>query len=226
MTHALFQKIESYMQGCLGDSAHDAEHIYRVLYNAIAIAKTEHDINYDMLITACLLHDIGRPEQAKDPAVCHAMAGAEKAQRFLLDLGMEQDFVDGVCHCIRAHRFSKRQQPQSLEAKILFDADKLDVTGALGIARTLQYQGKHDTPLYYMENGQIVTDDDHVERSFFQEYTRKLSKLYDVFFTAEGLRLAREKRQTAERFREALYREIHDRYEEGQSQLQHLLDTR
>jgi len=226
MKQELFRKIESFMGSCLGDSAHDAEHIYRVLYNAIAIAKTESFVDYDILITACLLHDIGRPEQASDPSVCHAIAGAKKAELFLQELGMEQQFIDDVCHCIRAHRFSKRQPPQSLEAKILFDADKLDVTGALGIARTLQYQGKHDTPLYRMKDGQIVTDDADDDRSFFQEYSRKLSKLYDVFFTEKGRRLAAEKQEAAESFQRALYWEIWGGYEDGQTALQSLLEDR
>lgn len=224
MRQELFRQIESYMLTCLGDSAHDAEHIYRVLYNALAIAKTEAGVDYDILITACLLHDIGRPEQSKDPTVCHAAAGAVKAEKFLLGLGMSQDFTADVCHCIKAHRFSKRQPPQTLEAKILFDADKLDVTGALGVARTLQYQGKHDTPLYRIKNGLIDIREDDTDRSFFQEYTRKLSKLYDVFFTEEGYRLAKDKQEAAEHFRQALYREIWDGYEAGHDALQKLLD--
>jgi len=225
MEKGQFDQMESFMRRCLGDSAHDAEHIYRVLYNALAIAKTESHVDYDILITACLLHDIGRPEQAADPSLCHAAVGAEKAAAFLQDLGMEPDFTEAVCHCIRAHRFSKRQPPQTLEAKILFDADKLDVTGALGIARTLQYQGKHDTPLYRLKDGQVAVDADSDNRSFFQEYTRKLEKLYDVFFTEEGRRLATGKQHSAESFRNALYREILDGYEEGQAMLQKLLKS-
>ena len=223
MNQELFTTIEEYMLTCLGDSAHDREHIYRVLYNALAIAKTESDVDYDILITACLLHDIGRPEQAADPSVCHAAAGAQKAALFLKSLDLEQQLIDQVCHCIYTHRFSKRQSPESIEAKILFDADKLDVTGALGIARTLQYQGKHDTPLYRMKDGQIATEEADADRSFFQEYTRKLSKLYDVFFTAEGRRLAAGKAQAAEQFRDALYHEIYDSYAAGEASFKELL---
>ena len=55
--------IENYMLSCMGDSAHGEDHIYRVLYNALRIAKTEENVNYDVLIAASLLHDIGRKEQ-------------------------------------------------------------------------------------------------------------------------------------------------------------------
>ncbi len=71
--------LENFMLCCMEDAAHDKEHIYRVLYNALDIAKTEKTVNYDILIAACLLHDIGRKEH---------------------------------------------NPPQSLGAKILFDADK------------------------------------------------------------------------------------------------------
>lgn len=208
MTEKQFKVIEAYMLTCAGDSAHDAEHIYRVLQNAKAIAKAECNVDEDILITACLLHDIGRPEQFADPSLCHAQVGAEKAKMFLTDLGMDTDFIEAVCHCIRTHRFSNRVTPQTIEAKILFDADKLDVTGPLGIARTLQYQGKHDYPLYTrLHDGSIANTEDG-EKSFFQEYHRKLKKLYDGFLTTEGARLADTYRTAGEAFIDALYRQV------------------
>lgn len=208
MNNDQFKAIEAYMLKCAGDSAHDAEHIYRVLQNAKAIAKAEIKVDEDILITACLLHDIGRPEQFADPTVCHAQVGAKKAAAFLTGLGMDEAFIEAVCHCIRTHRFSNRVTPQTIEAKILFDADKLDVTGPLGIARTLQYQGKHDYPLYTrLPDGKIANQED-AEKSFFQEYHRKLKKLYDGFLTKEGARLAETYRATAEAFYDALYRQI------------------
>lgn len=67
------------MFSCMEDSVHDKEHIYRVLYNALNIAKTEENVDYDVLICACLLHDIGRKEQFENPSLCHAKVGAELA---------------------------------------------------------------------------------------------------------------------------------------------------
>ena len=208
MEQALYQKIEDYMLQCAGDSAHDKEHIYRVLQHAKAIAKTEENVNTDVLVTACLLHDIGRPEQFADPALCHAQVGAEKARVFLEGMDMDGDFIEAVCHCIRTHRFSNRIPPETVEAKILFDADKLDVVGPLGIARTLQYQGKHDYPLYTRLPDGRIADTEDGEKSFFQEYHRKLKKLYHGFLTEEGHRLAETYRSCAEAFYRALYLQI------------------
>ena len=140
MDRATYQRIENYMLSIMADSAHDAEHIYRVLSNALVIAMEETHVDYDVLICACLLHDIGRPDQLRDPSVCHAVVGSEKAYRFLTDNGFDTELAAAVRNCIRTHRFRKNDQPESLEAKILFDADKLDVVGAIGIARTLVYR--------------------------------------------------------------------------------------
>ena len=87
------------MLSCMDDSAHDKEHVYRVLYNALEIAQSESNIDHDVLIGACLLHDIGRREQFENPALCHAMVGAEKAYRFLTEQGFETEYARQVRHC-------------------------------------------------------------------------------------------------------------------------------
>jgi uncharacterized protein len=192
----------------MDDSAHDSEHVYRVLYNALEIAKGE-DVDYDILIAACLLHDIGRIDQVKDPTLCHAEVGSEKAYRFLLDMGMTEDFAGQVRHCIITHRFRKNLQPQTIEAKILFDADKLDVTGAIGIARTLEYQGRLGQALYTrLPDGTVSNGEEDARPSFFREYKFKLEKLYDRFYTQKGSKLALERKAAAQSFYQNLYREV------------------
>ena len=142
MTKENLALIENYMLSCAEDSAHDKEHIYRVFHTALHIAQHCENVDRDILIAACLLHDIARSEQLKNPEVCHAEKGAEKAFGFLTQNGFEASFAEKVASCILTHRFRNDRQPQSIEAKILFDADKIDVTGAMGIARTLTYSGE------------------------------------------------------------------------------------
>lgn len=220
-----YQLLENYMYSCMGDSAHDREHIYRVLYNALAIAEKENGVDYDVLITACLLHDIGRQEQFADPKVCHAQAGSEKAYCFLTKNGFDGAFSKKVADCIRTHRFRKEDVPQSLEAKILFDADKLDVTGAVGIARTLMYKGDQVEPLYIRRlDGGISNGEGDDVSSFFREYKFKLERLYDRFLTAEGARLAENRRLAAVQFYEALYREVNETDKSGKAGLNKLLE--
>ncbi len=216
MTKESYKRIENYMLSCMEDSAHDKEHIYRVLYNALEIARGETGVDYDVLITACLLHDIGRKEQFENPVLCHAMVGGEKAFRFLTENGFDEMFSRKVKSSIQTHRFRKSMQPESVEAKILFDADKLDVTGALGIARTLMYKGNVVEPIYHVLPDGTISDGSQEEApSFFREYKFKLEKLYDKFYTAKGAELAQQRRGIAAAFYESLYREVNIGYTSG-----------
>lgn len=221
MNKETYLMMEDYMRSCMDDSAHDQEHIYRVLYNALDIAKTEENVNYDILIAACLLHDIGRKEQFENPALCHAIIGSDKAYRFLTEHGFASDYAEQVKQCIRTHRYRRDAQPQSLEAKILFDADKLDVAGAIGIARTLVYKGAVCEPLYTVSpDGEVLTGENDTAPSFFQEYKYKLEKLYSNFYTKRAAEIARERQQNAIDFYNALYHEVSAPYQNGRNELE------
>lgn len=210
MTQAEYKNIEAYMLACMAekDPAHSAEHIYRVLANALEIAQSEPEADTDLLITACLLHDIGRQEQFADPAKCHAAVGAEKACRWLTGSGYPETFAQKVADCIRTHRYRADDPPRSIEAKILFDADKLDAAGAMGIARTLLYKGQVGEPLYTRTAGGRISDgtDDPLP-SFFQEYKYKLEGLYGKFYTRRGAELSRQRQAAAQAFYQALLTE-------------------
>ena len=219
-----YSLIENYMASCMEDSAHDKEHIYRVLYNALDIAETESRVDQDILITACLLHDIGRGEQFRNPNVCHALAGGDMAYKFLTENGFGADFAENVRHCIRAHRFRKSEPPQSMEAKILFDADKLDVSGAVGIARTLIYRGTVGEPIYsVLPDGTVSDGTDDTESSFFKEYKFKLEKLYDKFYTQRGQELAENRRKHAVEFYGNLLGEVRESYVKGRERLSEII---
>lgn len=211
MERNTYEMLEGFMLHCMGDSAHDREHIYRVLYTALQIAREEADVDMDVLVCACLLHDIGRQEQFENPSLCHARVGGEKAYRFLTEHGFSEDYARHVQACIVTHRFRKNNPPESMEAKILFDADKLDVTGALGVARTLMYAGTVSAPLYTRNAaGEISNGDGDNDHSFFREYHFKLKRLYDRFYTKTGSAMAAVRRKAAEDFYRALLEEVKD----------------
>lgn len=219
-----YHLIENYMLSCMEDSAHGEDHIYRVLYNALEIAKTEMDVDYDVLICACLLHDIGRKEQFENPALCHAEVGGQKAYRFLLENGFEPAYAEHVRKCIITHRFRKNNQPESIEAKILFDADKLEAAGAIGIARTLIYKGIVSDPLYsLLPDGTISDGENDITESFFHEYKYKLEKIYSSFYTIRGEELAKERQHAAVTFYNNLFQEVNSMYKSGRNELQNLI---
>lgn len=224
MTQETFAFIEDYMLSCMQDSAHDEHHIYRVLYNALEIAQNEHSVNYDILICSCLLHDIGRKEQFENPKICHALAGAQKAYSFLTEHNFSEDFALQVKSCIETHRYRQNNPPRCIEAKILFDADKLDAVGALGIARTLIYKGRVSEPLYSLTNeGNVSDGTGDTSPSFFQEYKYKLEELYAHFYTQKAAELAGERQSAAIRFYNDLFSEVNSSYKQGTKTLQEIL---
>ncbi|MDE6750540.1 MAG: HD domain-containing protein [Lachnospiraceae bacterium] len=214
MNKETYSLLENYMLTCMEDSAHDKEHVYRVLYNALEIAKSEDGVDYDVLIASCLLHDIGRKEQFENPSLCHAIVGSKKAYDFLIEHGFEIGFAERVKHCIQTHRYRNNNQPQSLEAKILFDADKLDVAGAMGIARTLIYKGIVSEPLYsVLPDGKVSDGENDTAPSFFQEYKYKLENLYTNFYTKKAAEIAKERQRIAVDFYNCLYQEANSAYQ-------------
>lgn len=225
MTNETFLLIENYMKECMGDSAHDKEHIYRVLYTALEIAETESGVDYDVLITACLLHDIGRKEQFENPKLCHALVGADKAFDFLKNNGFVTEFCERVRHCIAAHRYRRENEPESLEAKILFDSDKTEAAGAIGIARTLLYKGNVGEPLYTVTpDGKVSDGTGDTAPSFMQEYKYKLEGIYSRFYTAKGGEIARSRQAAARDFYNALYGEVSNPYVSGKARLSELFE--
>ncbi len=225
MTGKTYELLQGYMLRSMSDSAHDQEHVYRVLYNALEIAGAENNVDYDVLIAACLLHDVGRREQLENPSLCHAEVGSRKACEFLLENGFSSSFANKVAECILTHRFRRNNPPKSLEAKILFDADKLDVTGAMGIARTLVYRGTVSEPLYLvLPDGQVSTGEDDPVHTFFREYKFKLEGLYDRFYTETGRRMAASRQKVAQDFYKSLYQEASSAYENGAAWLNKVLE--
>ena len=204
-----FKMIEDFMLKTQSDIVHDAEHIYRVLRLALDIASYEENVDKDILTAACLLHDIGRERQITDPNISHSEAGSEMAVEWLTNNGFTQNFAKHVGDCIIAHSFRGRlsgSSAHSIEAKILYDADKLDAAGAVGIARTLAYRGLVNEPLYIKdENGRVSHD---IGPSFLYEYKFKLSKIYDNFYTKRAEELAQTRKKAAEDFIAAFCDEI------------------
>ena len=225
MTEKVYGEIENYMLKLMQDSAHDRHHIYRVLYYAADIAEHMETVDIDVLLAACLLHDIGREAQFSDLELDHAQIGGEMAYEFLLSQKWETEKALHVKECIVTHRFRVDNPPNSIEAKIVFDADKLDITGALGIARTLAYEGKISEPLYILdEEGNIIIAGGGAEfSSFFQEYNYKLKNVYASMYTDRAREIAQKRQKTAIEFYNSLYYEVTENYVNGRNSLKSLL---
>ena len=133
-----------------GDAAHDFDHVLRVTRLATQIATAE-GADRTVVRLAALLHDVPVHVDAAGAVVrqAHHLAAAEFAQQLLTERGLDEARVANVRHCIAAHRFRDQSiQPQTLEARCLYDADKLDSIGAIGVGRAFAFAGAHDSRLW------------------------------------------------------------------------------
>ena len=170
--------------------SHDWEHTLRVHRLCLKIGPKE---GADMLVleAAAYLHDIGRSIQDNSGgAVCHAVKGAQMAAEKLSDMAIENERKQNIVHCIRTHRFRNGDIPESIEARILFDADKLDAIGAVGIARAYLFAGELGACLH---NPHIAVEDAEPysrNDTGYREYVVKLARVKDRMLTREGKRWA------------------------------------
>ena len=190
-------KIIQIVKDKLTCSAHNLDHVFRVYNLCLLLAKYEKDVNLEVLIPSALLHDIARVEESVDKTgdIDHAVLGSEIAGDILRKLEYEEENIDKIKHCIITHRFRTGNQPSTIEAKILFDSDKLDVIGACGIARTFMLAGQFGQRLTVNEsledylntntvkNGRIKDVSSHTP---FIEYEVKFKKIPDKLYTRKA----------------------------------------
>ncbi len=181
--------------------SHGWDHVKRVLKNAEHIAATEQGTDLFILRTATILHDISREEQDRaEGKICHAERGSTRAREFLLEQGLSPVKTEKIAHCILTHRFRNSHTPGSIEEKILYDADKLDSTGAVGIGRAFLFAGEVGARLHNPEVNILQTDSYSYEDTAYREYIVKLRKIKEKMLTREGRRIAEERHRFMEEF--------------------------
>jgi len=173
--------------------SHDWEHTLRVHRLCLKIGPRE-GADMTTLEAAALLHDIGRIAQDQsNGSVCHAEKGAAMAADLLAGLDVEDTRRRNILHCIRSHRFRGEQCPETIEARVLFDADKLDAIGAVGVARAYLFAGELGACLHNphlpVEEAEPYSRND----TGYREYVVKLSKIRKRMLTREGRRLAQQR---------------------------------
>jgi uncharacterized protein len=173
--------------------SHDWDHTLRVRRLCRRIGAAE---GADLLVVeaAAYLHDIGRAHQDRtDGRLCHAEKGAAMARGMLDAYALDTRRRDNIIHCIAAHRFRRGDAPRTVEAKVLFDADKLDAIGAVGIARAYQFAGELGARLHSPEVDVTRAPAYSIDDTGYREYVVKLAKIRDRILTATGRRLADER---------------------------------
>jgi uncharacterized protein len=189
------------------DGAHDRAHLLRVWHNAVQIAAGEGGLDR-VLAAAVLLHDCVAVEKASPLRAQASRLAAERAGEILAGLAWPAAEIDAVRHVIAAHSFSANIRPETLPARILQDADRLDAIGAVGVARCFYTAGRMGSALYDPADpraGQRALDD----RAFAIDHFRaKLLKLGDGFQTGTGAHLAAERTRRIAEFLSQFEEEI------------------
>ncbi len=190
------------------DPVHGFSHILRVYRLCERIGRQE---NADLTIVraAALLHDV---EGDVDVREDHHLAAARFAEKTLLKEGWSEEAIKAVVHCIRAHRFrDDSEKPQTVEAQVLFDADKIDAIGAVGVARAVAYAVRAGMDVYappsdlYLSSGKYEPGE---SQTVAHEYLFKLRHIKDRLFTPSGRSLAAERHELMVRFFEGWLKEI------------------
>jgi uncharacterized protein len=210
------------------DPVHGYDHILRVYRLAEWLGEAA-GADLRILRAAALLHDIqttGEGEkstggegslhpdthaEAKERGE-HHQRSAYLATEILRAEEWEEEQIAAVVHCIQAHRFRDESNiPETLEAKVLFDADKLDAIGAIGAARAMAYTTQNGQPFYappsklFLETGELEPGEPH---SAYHEFQFKLIKIKARLFTEPARQLAESRQRRMIDFFEGLVEEI------------------
>ncbi len=195
------------------DPVHDFDHVLRVYRLAERIGTVE-GADLEIIRAAALLHDaVGSAPGAEGNARAeHHIASAIFAREILIEKGWPDEKILAVQHCIRAHRFrGKEDKPHTIEAKVLFDADKLDVLGAIGAARTIAYAALDGEPAYAEPSEQFIKTgikEPGEPHSSYHEFLFKLQKVKSRMFTNTGKSFAEARHNYLVKFYAQLQAEV------------------
>lgn len=202
---SVFEEIRNRSREFLRHSHHDKSHVDRVCNLALRLARSER-ADLDVVKASVLLHDIARAMEDEGKIADHAAEGAKMAKKILEDVNFPKQKIEKVVHCIETHRFKKGIKAESLEAKILQEADRLDIIGAIGIARVFTRGGWSNKPIYNplippkaQYDGESLTSVNHI--------FEKILKVKDTINTKTAKKIAKERHNFIEQFLERLLKE-------------------
>lgn len=221
ITRKDIQKIEKiakkYFKGASG--CHDWSHIERVRSLALRMGKSE-GADLKIIETAVLLHDIGRKFEMENKGqkngvkICHAVESKKESQEILKKFqNITQKEKENILHSIEAHRSRNTLVPETLEAKIVFDADKIDSMGAVGIGRIFLFAGGSGSSCLYTGNERRLSKlgKDYSftkEDSAVLEYEIKLKHLKNKMLTKTGKKIAQERDKFMREFFATFWKEV------------------
>ena len=207
-----FKNITNAVKSILKKSprCHDWEHTMRVLHNARELAAVEKKCDMMVVEFGAVLHDIARAdEMAIKGKVCHAEKGSKMADKILKDEGIEKGTRTKIVKCVRRHRFRSSQAPKSIEEKIIYDADKLDSVGAVGLGRAFLFAGHCGAKVHNKKDEAVNSSTYSENDTAYREFLVKQRFIPDKMLTDIGRKVAKERVKFMKEFFEKLDDEIY-----------------
>ncbi|KIO37081.1 HD domain-containing protein [Shewanella sp. cp20] len=189
------------------DAAHDLNHVKRVVKTAKRLCQLE-SANVQVVVPSAWLHDCVTLAKDDPRRRQSSLLAADKAIAFLKRIDYPQQYHDAIHHAIHAHSFSARVTPETLEAKIVQDADRLDALGAIGVVRCLQVGTTLGRPLYHAEDPFCQHREADDSRYTLDHFKQKLFTLADTMQTAAAREEARHRTRVMQDFLDQLAQEI------------------
>ncbi|MDR3530890.1 MAG: HD domain-containing protein [Rhodopila sp.] len=190
------------------DGSHDRSHLLRVWRNATAIAANEHGVDPSVLAAAVILHDCVAVEKNSPHRSQASRLAASRARVILAGLGWDRARIEQTAHAIEAHSFSAGIAPETAEARIVQDADRLDAIGAIGIARCFYVAGRMESSLYDPDDPGAANRPLDDQTFALDHFGAKLFQVAGNFQTKAGQALAAERTRVMHGFVRALLDEI------------------
>ena len=192
---------------------HDYDHVKRVLNNALELMAFEKKVDSHIVVMAVLLHDIARPEElAAKGRICHAQKGAEMVRKYLEAAGVhDEKIIESVAGCVRKHRYRDIENcPETIEEKIVYDSDKLDALGAIGLGRAFHFAGRIGARVHNSDEDALLSEEYSKNDSAYREYLVKLRRMKDKMLTKKGREVAEERTKFMDSFFQVLNKEVFD----------------
>ncbi|NLB90279.1 MAG: HD domain-containing protein [Clostridiales bacterium] len=213
------------------DPVHDASHVYRVVNNACQILDHSPKADQEIVLIASLLHDIGRGKRENGKKAPHGKIGAQMAEVFLKEQEYPPEKIRHIADCIISHSYpykGKGLSPQTLEAQIVYDADKLDLTGPIGVIRAVGYGSQIGEPYYLFDKqgNPLLTQQEAKGRdghTLIKEYWTKLQHMSSGFYTDWGKQLAKVQQKMMDTFFLSFVTQLKENSEKGSVALEKII---
>ena len=189
------------------DSAHDFDHIMRVYTNAKKIVKEE-KADEKLVLSAALLHDIVSYPKSSKRSKFSSIDSAKKSKIILKKYGFSEKEITIISDAIKDHSFSQNKVPETLEGKILQDADRLDALGAIGIARVFATSGSLNRSFYNIDDPFCTKRNPDDDLWAVDHFFNKLLKLESLMNTRSGKIEAKKRTNVLQEFLKQLKDEI------------------